>query len=55
MTAKMSNRGDNTTEANLQADGLRAADRQDMEEEDSFPITCRHGPMSRGRLQAISI
>ena len=43
MTAKMSDRGDNMTEANLQADGLReepaqrAADRQEMEEEDSSP------------------
>ena len=43
MTAKMSNRGDNMTEANLQADGLReepaqrAVDRWEMEEEDSSP------------------
>ena len=43
MTAKMNNRGDNITEANLQADGLReepaqrAVDRQEMEEEDSSP------------------
>ena len=43
MTAKMSDRGDNITEANLQANGLReepaqrAADRQEMEEEDSSP------------------
>ena len=43
MTAKMSDRGDNLTEANLQAEGLReepaqrAADRQEMEEEDSSP------------------
>ena len=43
MAAKMSNRGDNMTEANLQADGLveepaqRAVDRQEMEEEDSSP------------------
>ena len=43
MTAKMSNRGDNLTEANLQAEGLReelaqrAADRQEMEEEESSP------------------
>ena len=43
MTAKMSNRGDNLTEANLQAEGLReepaqrAVDRQEMEEEDSSP------------------
>ena len=41
MTAKMSDRGDNITEANLQANGLReepaqrAADRQEMEEENS--------------------
>ena len=43
MTAKMSDRGDNITEANLQADGLReelaqrALERQEMEEEDSSP------------------
>ena len=43
MTAKMSDRGDNMTEVNLQADGLveepaqRAVDRQEMEEEDSSP------------------
>ena len=43
MTAKMSDRGDNITEANLQVDGLReepaqrAVDRQEMEEEDSSP------------------
>ena len=43
MTAKMSDRGDNITEANLQADGLReelaqrAAERQEMEEEESSP------------------
>ena len=43
MTAKMSDRGDNMTEANLQADGLReepaqrAVDRWEMEEEDSSP------------------
>ena len=43
MAAKMSDRGDNMTEANLQADGLveepaqRAADQQEMEEEDSSP------------------
>ena len=43
MTAKMSDRGDNLTEANLQAEGLREepaqrpADRQEMEEEDSSP------------------
>ena len=61
MTAKMSNRGDNLTEANLQAEGLReepaqrAVDRWEMEEEDSSPITCQHGPLSRGHLQAISI
>ena len=41
----MSNRGDNITEANLQADGLReepsqgAAERREVEEEDSSPIT----------------
>ena len=49
------------TEANLQADGLvenpaqRAAGWQETEEEDSSPITRRHGPLSRGHLQAISI
>ena len=43
MTAKMSDRGDNITEANLQSDGLReepaqrAADIWEMEEEDSSP------------------
>ena len=43
MTAKMSKRGDNITEANLQAIGLReepaqrAVDRWEMEEEDSSP------------------
>ena len=43
MTAKMSDRGDNMTEANLQTDGLReepaqrAVGRQEMEEEDSSP------------------
>ena len=43
MTAKMSDRGDNITEANLQANGLReelaqrAVDRWEMEEENSSP------------------
>ena len=43
MAAKMSDRGDNMSEANLQADGLverpaqGAADQQEMEEEDSSP------------------
>ena len=43
MTAKMSDRGDNLAEANLQAEGLReepaqrAVDRWEMEEEDSSP------------------
>ena len=43
MAAKMSNRGDNMSEANLQADGLverpaqGAADQWEMEEEDSSP------------------
>ena len=61
MTAKMSDRGDNMTEANLQADGLReepaqkAMDRWKMEEEDSSPITHQCGPLSRGYLQAVSI
>ena len=55
----MSDRGDNITEANLQADGLReepaqgAAERWVMEEGDSSPITRRRGPLSRGCLQAI--
>ena len=43
MAAKMSNGGDNMSEANLQADGLverpaqGAADRWEIEEEDSSP------------------
>ena len=43
MAAKMSDRGDNMTEANVQANSLveepaqRAADQQEMEEEDSSP------------------
>ena len=43
MAAKMSDKGDNMSEANLQADGLverpaqGAADQQEMEEEDSSP------------------
>ena len=43
MAAKMSNRGDNMSEANLQADGLvekpaqGAVDQQETEEEDSSP------------------
>ena len=43
MAAKMSDRGDNMSEANLQADGLverpaqGAVDWQEMEEEDSSP------------------
>ena len=43
MTAKMSDRGDNLTEANLQAEGLReepaqrAVDRWEMEEAGQFP------------------
>ena len=43
MAANMSDRGDNMTEANLQADGLieepaqRAANWREMEEEDSSP------------------
>ena len=45
MAAKMSDRGDNLSEANLQAEGQverpaqGAADWQEMEEEDSSPIT----------------
>ena len=43
MAAKMSDRGNNMSEANLQADGLverpaqGAADWQEMEEEDRYP------------------
>ena len=43
MAAKTGDRGDNMSEANLQADGLvekpaqGAVDQQEMEEEDSFP------------------
>ena len=43
MAAKMSDRGDNMSEPNLQADGLverpaqGAVDGKEMEEEDSFP------------------
>ena len=57
----MSNRGDNMSKANLQANGLAekpthgAADQQEMEEEDSSPITCQCCPLSRGHLPAISI
>ena len=46
MAAKMSNRCDNMSEANLQADGMverqaqGAADWWETEEEDSSPITC---------------
>ena len=49
------------SEANLQADGLmqksaqEAADQWEMEEEDSSPLTCQCGPLSRGHLQAVSI
>ena len=56
MTAKMSDRGDNLTEANLQAEGLReepaqrAVDRWEMEEEDSSPHD-----FPAWSLQAISI
>ena len=61
MAAKTSDRGDTISEANLQADDLvekpaqGAADWQEMEEEDSSPITHQCGPLSRGHLQAISI
>ena len=61
MAAKMSDRGDNMSEANLQEDGLvekpaqGAVDWQETEEEDSSPITCQHGPLSRGHLQAVLI
>ena len=61
MAANTSDRGDNMTEANLQTDGLveepaqRAADQWETEGEDRSPITRRHGPLSRGHLQAISI
>ena len=46
MAANTSDRGDNMTEANLQADGLveepaqRAADLRGMEGEDSSPMGC---------------
>ena len=49
------------TEINLQADGLmeepaqRAANWQEMEEEDSSLLTHQCGPLSRDRLQAVSI
>ena len=61
MAAKTSDQGDNMSEANLQADGLveksaqEAADWQEMEEEDSSPITHQCGPLFRGCLRAISI
>ena len=61
MVAKTSDRGDNMSEANLQADGLvekpaqGAADWQETEEEEVPPITCQCGPLPRGHLQAISI
>ena len=48
------------TEANLQADGLVeepaqwAVDLRGMEGQFP-PITCQHGPLSRGHLQAVSI
>ena len=62
MGAKTSDRGDNMSEANLQADGLverpapGAADWQEMEEEDSSLhnlLTC--GLLPRGHLQAVLI
>ena len=58
MAAKMSDGGDNLSEANLQADGLvqrpaqGAVDQWEMEEEDSSPLNL---PMSRGHLQAVLI
>ena len=54
MAAKLSDLGDKTSEANLQVDGQAekpaqgAADWQEMEEEDSSPLTHQHGPLSRG-------
>ena len=57
----MNNKGDNITEANLQADGLReepaqgAAERRERGEVDSSPITLQCGPPSKGHLQAILI
>ena len=60
MAANMSDRGDNMTEANLQADGLmeepaqRAVNQQEMEEEDSSPHNLPMGSpvqrLSTGRL-----
>ena len=61
MAANMSDRGDNMTEANLQADGLveepaqKAADLRGTEERTVPPITHQCGPLSRGHLQAVSI
>ena len=61
MAANTSDRGDNMTEANLQADGLmeepaqRAVNWQEMEEEDNSPPNLPTGPLSRDCLQAVSI
>ena len=61
MTAKMSNRGDNMTEVNLQAEGLReepaqrAVDGQEMEEGDSSPHNSPMWSLYKGCLQAVSI
>ena len=57
MTANMSDRGDNMTEANPQADGLveepaqRAADLRGMEEEDSSP----HSSLTWSPVQRLPI
>ena len=61
MAANTSDRGDNMTEANLQADGLmeepaqRATNWKKMEEEDSSPLTCLCGPLFRDHLRAVLI
>ena len=53
MAANISNRGDNMTEANLQADGLmeepvqRAANRQETEEDSSPPKLPTWSPFQR--------
>ena len=49
------------TEANLQADGLVEEPAKGQltcrgwKERTVPPITCQHGPLSRGHLQAVSI
>ena len=57
----MSNRGDNITEANLQADSLSESQPKGQQEDGKGgkwtvpPMTCRCGPPSKGHLQAILI